>query len=364
MLQFIEETSSTEFGLAHAYNTDNSPASPMASAAQGMYICLLHHYFFMTGDEDTLLRHYPYAKTVLERMMEAVIGEIGLMKGTSLYPDFPQAMMETGNDLSLYNNSLAYCSLRAMEFLAEHCGDEKTAKMLCKHNAKVRKSINEIFFDEKLGAYVNSVDADTLERRPCVNIGALMWENDFLGEIVCEKDDIYLKFIEEHCIGEAYFRAIPNWDTSFDGDANQLHCTWPVVEENVMRLLHRSGKTELLKKWANWVEYWINKLIVPEGISYMIETDKPESDSWNCEPGTWQAYTMRQWYQDILHSYLGISFDHDGITISPPFGCGFFSLKNLHYMGGVINIECGGSGSHRIPRERLDIGGVTDIILE
>jgi len=308
-------------------------------------------------------------------MMQAVTGHGGLMKGMSLYPDFPQAMMETGDDISLYNNSLAYCSLRAMEFISGVYGDEETANKLRKHNAMIRESFNKTFYDEELNAYVNSVDASTFTRRPCVNIGSLMWENDYLEELVREKDDAYVQFIEEHCVGTAYFRSIPFWDLSYDGDANQLHCVWPVVEENVMRLLNRQGKTEILEKWAGWVGYWTGKLIVPEGISYMIETTEPETDRWNCEPGTWQAYTMRQWYQDVLHSYLGVSLDYGGVSFSPA-GCGEYSLQNLSYMGGVINIHCSGKGRYvgeicvngkvicgtrKVPFDMLNIGGVTDI---
>jgi len=378
MLEFFEKTASPEFGIGHAYATDNSPASPMAYAAQGMYICILHHYFSLTGDDSALSRHYPYAKVVLGRMMEAVTGDGGLMKGMSLYPDFPQAMMETGNDISLYNNSLAYCSLRAMEFLSGVCGDNETAEKLRKHNANIRDNFNNTFFDENLGAYVNSVDASTFERRPCVNIGSLMWENDFLEELVREKDEAYVQFIEKNCLGMSYFRSIPLWDVSYDGDANQLHCVWPVVEENVMRLLNRLGKKEILKKWAGWVGYWTGKLIIPEGISYMIETAEPETDRWNCEPGTWQAYTMRQWYQDVLHSYLGVSLDYGGVSFSPA-GCGAYSLENLCFMGGVINIECSGrgayiseidvmgmtiSGTRKIPFDMLNIGNVTGIAVK
>jgi len=378
MLIFFEETSSPDVGLSHAYATDNSSASPMAAAAQGMYICLLHHYFSITGDESALKRHYPFAVAILERMLTAVTGETGLMKGMSLYPDFPQAMMETGNDLSLYNNALAYCSLRAMEFLAGVCRDDKTVEMLITVNAKIRENFTDTFFDNNLGAYVNSVDAGTLEQRKCINIGSLMWENDFLEELVRSKDQPYSQFIEEHCIGTAYFRAIPLWDSSFDSDANQLHCTWPVVEENIMRLMRRTGKTKIIKKWASWVAYWTNKLIIPEGISYMIETESPETDSWNCEPGTWQAYTMRQWYQDVLHSYLGITLDYGGITVSAAV-CGEYRLNNLSYMGGTVNITCNGSGDYvstvtvngkaingalKIPFDMLNIGGVTDIEIE
>ena len=375
MLDFFEKNASPEFGLAHAYSTDNSSFSPMALSAQGMYICLLHHYFSMSGDKKTLTQFYPFAKLTLERMLTTIVPDNGLMKGMSLYPDFPQAMNETGNDLSLYNNSLAYCSLRAMEFLSGVMGDNENREKTAKINKIIRNNFNKIFFDEKSGAYVNSVDATTFERRPCVNIGSLMWENDFLEELVRKNDETYVKFIEAHCVGTAYFRAIPLWDTSFDGDANQLHCTWPVVEENVMRLMNRQGKTDILKKWASWVAYWTNKLLVPEGISYLIETETPETDRWNCEPGTWQAYTMRQWYQDILHAYLGVSFDYGGVNISPS-GVGAYSVSGLYYKGGTINIHCTGSGkeikeiiinnkkisgTRKIPYDLLNVGGTTSI---
>jgi len=352
MLAFVEATAPEDGRLAHAYTTANTVAAPMADAALGMYVCLLHHYYSLTGDRETLLLRYPFAKKLAERMLKAKSKVGGLLTGTSLFPDFWELLGETGNDLSLFNNSLAYCSLRAAECAAEIAGDAEFAAELRDFLSDMRDNFVKTFYSPKLGAFINSADADSLEHRGCVNVTSLMWENDFLEELVRAKDAECIGFIRENCLGEAYFRAIPFRDASYDLDANQLHCTWPVVEESVVRLANRTGGADILNKWAGWVEYWTDQLLCPEGVPYLIETDRPEPDRWNCEPGTWQAYSVRKWYQDIFHGYLGIVPDAGGVTFSPP-GTGGYLVENLHYRGKRLNIEGRGDGRY-IEEIRID----------
>jgi hypothetical protein len=362
MLGFIERSTGPGARLAHAYTTANTPASFMTETARGMYIVLLHHYWALTGDATPVFRHYGFAKEIMESALAQSAGDNdgragGLMAGTSLFPDFPNFLGEDGNDISLFNNTLAYSSLRAMETLALIVGDAATAGRLQAFLAATRRNFAGALFDPELGMFANSADAATFERRRAVNAGGVVWENDFALELVGEKDGPCMDFIEKHCVSGAYFRAIPLWDGAFDGDANQLHCTWPVVDGYMVRLASRAGNAALLRKWAGWVAYWTERLLCPEGVSCLIETDRPDTDAWNCEPGTFQAYTMRKWYEDALHGYLGIVPDCGGIGFSPS-GVGGYRLENLHYRGLRCNIECGGEGRYigslRVGGETLD----------
>jgi hypothetical protein len=345
MLGFVERTSGDGARLAHAYTTANTPASEMTVAARGMYIAMLHHYYALTGDEAAVLRHYGFARSIMELMLDTSAGggARGLMKGTSLFPDFPKFLKEDGNDISLFNNTLAYSALRAMETLSLVAGDSATAGRLQAFLAESRRSFAGIMFDPAAGMFANSADAGTRERRDAVNATGIVWENDFAGELVGGKDAPCMEFIERHCVSDAYIRAIPLWDSAFDGDANQLHCTWPVMDGYVVRLANRMGNAALLRKWAGWVSYWTDLLLCPEGVSYLVETACPDTDSWNCEPGTFQAYTMRRWYEDALHGYLGIVPDCGGISFSPA-GTGDYRLENLYYRGLRCNITCAGEG--------------------
>ncbi len=348
MLTFFEQSSDPERGIAHAYAYDNTPASIMTPSAQSMYLCLLHHHWSMTGDLAQVRAHYAFARRILDRAMRAALTDaegrpLGLFAGMSLFPDFPAFMQETGDDISLFNNSLAYCALRAMETLAELMQDEATADMLRTFLAETRARFTPTLFDEGLGIYVNSADATTRVRRQSVNVTSLFWENDYLHELVEGKAEAYMQFIEQHCMSKAYLRSIPVWDLGYDGDANQLHCTWPVVDGAFVRLAHRTGRTSCLAAWAEWVSYWTGRLLCPEGVSYLVETDTPELDRWNCESGTWQAYSMRRWYQDTLEGYLGIHLDGGGVTIAPS-GAGAFALTGLHYRGMRLDFVCTGVG--------------------
>ncbi|MDR1061531.1 MAG: hypothetical protein LBL83_10080 [Clostridiales bacterium] len=360
MLGFIERSAGPGARLAHAYTTANTPASFMTETARGMYIILLHHYWALTGDAAPVFRHYGFAKEIMESALAQSAGDNdgragGLVTGTSLFPDFPGFLGENGADVSLFNNTLTYSALRAMETLALIAGDAATAGRLQAFLAATRRNFAGALFDPELGMFANSADAATLERRRAVNAGGVVWENDFALELVGEKDGPCMDFIEKHCVSGAYFRAIPLWDGAFDGDANQLHCTWPVVDGYMVRLASRAGNAALLRKWAGWVAYWTELLLCPEGVSCLVETDRPDTDSWNCEHGTFQAYTMRKWYEDVLHGYLGIVPDCGGIGFSPS-GVGGYRLENLHYRGLRCNIECGGEGRYI---GSLRVGGET-----
>ncbi|MDR1530763.1 MAG: hypothetical protein LBS62_00995 [Clostridiales bacterium] len=344
MLNFVESSTGPEGSIAHAYTTANTPASFMPDAADSMFLYLLHHYASLTGDTPLIKQYYPFAKTILRRVLSSQLEGVPLLRGTSLFPDFPFRLQETGSDISLFNNSLAYGALRAMESLAALADDCETAELARTFSRQMRESFTDVFFEPELGMFVNSADADTRVRRRTVNIGGLMWENDFVRELVNEKDTECMAFVEKHGIGKSYFRAIPLWDASYDGDGNQLHCTWPVVDEYALRLANRMGRADILQTWAGWVQYWTGKLLCPEGISYQVETDAPELDRWNCASGTWQGYSMRKWYQDILHSCLGVLPDSGGITFAPS---GFpFRLLGLHYRGTLVDINCAGTGRY------------------
>jgi hypothetical protein len=343
MLDFVEKTADPEGGIFHFLGCNDKAFCYSPIPSQGMYICLLMDYVNQTGDLETLKKHYPFAKTVFEKFFTIESKIPGLFLGTSLFPDFPFCFKENGNDISLFNNSVAYGALRAMEALATLYGDKATAKKARDSFVSAENNF-EKFFDEKRGCFVNSIAGDTLEQRDAINTTGLMYDIDYVKDLVDPYMERAGEFLKNNAYAPAGIRSSPIFDTGFDQDANQLHCTWPVVEEFPVYAANRIGYKKAVDDYIRKISYWTGNLVVPEGISYYIETETPELDEWNCESGTWQAYSMRKWYRLVMVYILGLSADTGGLTLAAPAG-GAYSLTNYDYHGKAVTVKVSGTGA-------------------
>ncbi|GHV02258.1 hypothetical protein FACS1894211_13340 [Clostridia bacterium] len=353
MLDFFHRFSDPEKGLLHACRYDNNPGSFAPPASQGLYISLLWNYYQATGDKERLSAHYPFAKSIFDRVAALESEKTGLVAGTSLFPDFPVCLRENGRDLSLYNNSLFYGAARAMESLALTAGDRTTAERARALFLRTESAFGRYFFDAERGYFVNSVDADTLEKRDCVNLCGVMWDEDYLYDLLAPFAVPCAAYIEKHGLGEAGFRTLPLSDGSYDADANQLHCTWAATEEALLQFARLAGNREITDRWTRWTGKWAERLTIPEGISYFLEIPYPEFDEWNCEPGTFTPIAARKWYQEIFKIRLGITFDGGGVTFSAPL-CAEYTLKNLLINGKKRAVKTAGAGRHI---EYIEAGG-------
>ncbi|MDG0808637.1 glucosidase family protein [Cohnella rhizosphaerae] len=352
MLRFYEETADPERGIAHAYGYDLSVIGVSALPAQGMYITLLQQYYAMTGDLDVVARHYPFAAGLYRRIAALEVGDTGLCEGTSLFPDFPVFMQETGRDLSGMNNTIFYCASRSMEYLAALTGDEPTETLAGALFRRTERHFLPLFFDPSRGFIVSSVDADSLARRNSFNANAVKWENGYCRELLAGAHERSLQFFLDHIVSPSGLREIPPWDGAYDRDANQLQCWWPVTGEYFMRLINAFDRREPIDRWIGWVEYWARRLTCPEGIPLYVETTEPELDRWNSLKGSWQAYSMRGWYQAAVHGVVGVDIDAGGIQIHPYSG-EELTLRGLHYRGKRLHLEMRGSGPYV---EYVDVG--------
>ena len=342
-LAFFEATADRNKGLLHACNYDNTVASYSQIPAQGVYIVAAYEYWKMTGDVKTIQKHYKFIMFIYRKIRAAESKVAGLYKGSSLFPDYPKCLKETGQDISLYNNTICYGAMRALEELAAAVHDEKTRAEVSVLNEQTRKNFNRCFYDEKRGYYVNSVDAETGEKRDCINICGFFWDCAFEEELIGDKAAQLWKYISEKGISKAGIRTIPLEEDAYDADANQLHCWWPAVEEVVMRLAKTEKENQFFKDWMNRIAYWTGNLICPEGISYRFETETPETDGWNCEPGSWQAYTIRKWYAEVIGGICGIGIRQGSLVFDTPVIN--YRLKRLHVFGCKVNIACEGEGA-------------------
>lgn len=353
MLALYEQTADPAKGIVHAFRYDMIPDTFSALPAQGMYICLLHQYWGLSGDRDTVSRHYAFARLTFRRIAATESGDTGFCKGTSLYPDFPDCMQETGNDLSAFNNTVFYCAARAMESLAAFMDDAKTQREALDTALKMERSFTKLFFEEEKGFVVSSVDAGTHKKRLTFNLSALKWENNYLQDLLAAVNAPCIDFIGEHLVSSSGLREIPVWDSSFDGDANQLHCWWPVNSEYFIRMANAFDRTDLIEKFIGYIGRWTKKLCCPEGISYYTETDEAEADRWNTLKGAWQAYSIRGWYQAVMHGIVGVDVDAGGVTFYPYSGSGM-KLNGMPCRGQLLDIKMMGAGQYI---RRIDVNG-------
>ncbi len=353
MLRFYRDTASEKFGVALAISNDMRFILGCAMPAQGMYITLLQLYYSFTGDVEFIKEIYPFAKWIFDKTLELEVRSTGLCEGTSMFPDFPFFMKETGKDLSGLNNTIFYCTVRSMEYLSVLAGDRATAEVAVKVLSSMEDNFLKLFFDKEKGFIVSSVDSVTFEKRNSFNSNAVKWENNYCRELMEPALKACLGFFEKNIVCEAGLREIPVWSDAYDMDANQLHCWWPVTGEYFMRLANEFDRKDLIEKWVGWINYWSELLMCPEGISCYIETNRPDLDRWNTLPGLWYGYSMRGWYQAAIHSVFGLDIDAGGMTFFPYSG-EEMSLKNLHYMGRIYDIDMKGSGPYI---ESIEVNG-------
>jgi len=353
VLRFYEKTAHPQKGIAHAYRNDMSVASICDLPSQGMYITLLQQYYNATNDLEEVKERYRFARKIYKSILTCEVDGTGFCEGTSLFPDFPVYMKETGHDISAFNNTVLYCASRSMEYLAALIGDSETITE-CKNNCrKMESNFLKLFFDEDKGFIVNSIDSKTLEKRACYSSDAIKWENEYCSELFESISPQCMEFFDKNFVSKAGIRPMPVWDSAFDGDANQLHSWWPVMGEYYIKLVNENNRLDLIQQWIGWVSYWTKKLTIPEGIPCYIDTEEPEHDRWDTLCGTWQAYSVRGWYQAIIHGVVGLEIDAGGITFFPYEG-EEMKLKGFHYLNKILDFNMCGSGRYI---EYIEING-------
>ncbi len=363
MLDCMEQYSDAKIGIAHAFLRDMSVCDAAAPPpAQGMYLTLLELYAQAGGDWR---KHYPFAKRIFETITATEVGDLGLCRGTSLYPDFRNLIKETGNDISAFNNTVSYCAVRSMEQLALRMEDSDTATKARKLSGRMQKGFERLMYHPTYHFIDSSIDAGTLAPRGVPSNNAVKWENNFCGELTSSHDKDYLAFYEKYLVSPAGLRPLPEWHECYDIDANQLHCWWPVMSEFYIRLINRFNRPDLINQYVGWVEYWSERLTCPEGISCYDNVKEVPFDAWNCLCGIWHGYSIRGFYNAIVHGFVGVDFDQEGFHIYPYSG-EEVALRGLHFGERIFDITIKGSGPS-VAHVRIngdDFGAATTIPME
>ncbi len=363
MLECFEKYSHPELGIAHAFGLDMSVSDSAAPPpAQGMYITLLDLYRISGGDFS---KHYAFAKKLIQSIFNSEVNNTGFCIGTSLYPDHRGLVNETGNDISAFNNTVSYCAIRSMEKIAKAMGDNEMQEKCKAFADRMLLNFENIMYNEQIGFIDSSVEATTYEKRNVPTNNAVKWENNYCGELVEKRGEEYLKFYEENLVSPSGIRPVPEWCEAYDADANQLHCWWTVMSEFYTRLVNKYDRPDLMKQYASWVEYWTEKLMCPEGVSCYDNEFEVPYDNWNARCGTWHGYNIRGFYNSIVHAFVGVDFDENGLNIYAYSG-EELELNNLHFGEKTFDIKMNGSGKNvlKLVLNGEDLGAVSNIPFE
>lgn len=341
LLELYMQTANSNGGIVHCFNRDMTHKITSVYSAQGFYISLLYQYHINGGD---ITPYYDFAKKLLRNILSHEVKNLGLCDGYSLFPDFREAIMETGNDISTFNNSSLYCAVSAMEYMAQEMGDHETYKEASEFTERTRKNFSNIFFDKENGYFVSSVQSETLEKRPSYTSMAIKWDNPFCHDLVTGKNREVIRFFEKNFIKGPGIAPLPSWGKSYDFDSNQAHSWWPATSEYFARLINEENRKDLIDKFISWIEYWTDKLMCPEGVDCYVETETPDTDFWTCINGAWQAYSIRAWYEAVVHAVVGVEIANDGIYLYPYSG-EEMSLLGLNFGQKKLDVYMKGSGT-------------------
>jgi hypothetical protein len=339
------DTADPEQGIVHSFSNDMSIASYSPTTSQAIYISMLYLYYSSTHDIEEVKKRYAFSLKIFERILALEVKDSGFCKGTSLFPDFPKFMKETGNDASLFNNSLFYSAARSMECLAILMDDIPTRNKSRAVFTRFEQNFLPMFFNTEKKFFVSSIDAGTLTQRDSYNLSSVKWDSGFFSDLVETVSPLSMDFIAKNLISNVGLREIPLWNESFDGDANQLHCWFTANAQFFIRTANENNRADLLDKFRGWVEYWTSQLTIPEAINYYAENIKPEKERWNSQFGVWQMFGIKEWYLSVIHGIFGMDAGLGGITFYPYDG-DEMTLNGFHYMGRQFDVAMKGSGKY------------------
>lgn len=327
------------------YNQDWTYTQSQAMPTNSLYFILLYEVFCMDRDIDILRKYYPVAKKLFNNIISMQNKKTGLIEGSSLFPDHPDLFLETGHDISSFNNTLYYAAFRCLEYISVVLEDSKMSDTLNEILNCYEKQYFDLFYVKEDNFMASSIDADTLEKRKSYNINGIKLEHAYFMDLIEDAIPNTIKYIESKLLTKNGLRMLDKEDELYDSDANQLHYWFPVNGEYFLRSANILNRRDLIDKWIGWVSYWTDQLMCPEGISIHAEYDTPPKDGWTTLNGSFQAFVMRPWYAGILQNVIGINMEDGEITVCPCDG-DYYHISNLKCRQGNLDVEIKGSGRY------------------
>ena len=148
--------------------------------------------------------------------------------------------------------------------------------------------------------------------------------------------------MDKHLRSEKCLLSLPQWDTAWMADGNQLGSSYPAADYfylNVHKLLGDDGG---LKAWLGDVEWFWRHHTAPEAFTPEAENeDEFGPDNHGCK----QLQALTCWYDCLYMGLAGMDFDHEGITLTP-WGDRPVDIRGLRLHGTSFDLSIRGSGRH------------------
>jgi hypothetical protein len=349
VLRFFHQHCHPRIGLPLQFTTAFTPRLKEPFAAQAQYICGLYQYVAATGDLDLAREVLPTCRFILDRCRERVVRtadgvDTGLVAGNALWPDFPEAMDEDGDDANTLNNSLLYQGLRAMDYLARALGDAGLADECRAWAARLRASFVTYLFDQEHGYFLSSCSARDLSPRRHYPGQAIFWLTPFARELVAHAPGRIADFMDRHLRSARCLLTLPHWDQAWMADGNQLGSSYPAADHFYVNLHKLTGDAAGLRAWLGDVAWYWQHHTAPEAFTPEAENEDlfgPDNH------GGKQLQAVSTWYTCLYHGAAGLDCDHEGLTVTP-WGDLPVDIRGLKLRGAVIDLRIRGKGNHAV----------------
>ena len=267
VLRFYHKRLHDQIGIPISFSGTFEARLQTSFPAQLQFIAMLYHTVATTGDVALAKELMPTCRFLLDRCRERKVQETGLVKGCAMWPDFPEAMEETGNDVSSMNNSIMYQGLRSMEFLAAAVGDDALATECREWAAALRASFVKYLFDEEKGFFISSCDSVTLEPRKHYCAQSVFWMTSFARELITHAPQRIADFMNKELRSDKCLLTLPHWDRAWMADGNQLGSSYPVADHFYLNAQKLVGNVSGLKQWQGDVEWFWGYHTAPEAFT-------------------------------------------------------------------------------------------------
>lgn len=311
LLQFYRETAHPEKGIFHSLSTEGKPMLAMAPVAQCLYGVMLYQYYCFTHDIDVLKEYYEFSKKIVENALSDEVNGSGLVAGVSLYPDYPEHVGQTGNDISSFNNSILYQALRCMSVCAELLNKHDDAKKYAEFAERLKEAFNKYLFDKEKGYYYDSIDSKDFTPRKHYPVYAILDTSPFALELVDDKLEKVAAFMKSNFPQKYGLSMFSRKDSCFMKDGNQLGMYMPVIEGFYRHVMKCVGSNDEAVKFVELIEWAWNQLSVPEALSCEAVNHGLTLDN----PGRKQAFCIKAWYSMYVKLVLGNCIDHESDCI-------------------------------------------------
>ncbi len=342
LLRFWREVCHPQFGIPLQLTTGFQMRLNNAFPAQCQYIASLYHTFAVTGDLALVRELLPTCEFIIDQCRKDEVQASGLVVGPALWPDFPEAMGETGEDISSLNNSLLYQGLCAMAVFYEALGrtDEATG---CRTWAdRLRGSFVKYLYDEEQGYFISSCSSRDFSPRKHYCSQAIFWLTPFARDLVAHAPERIAAFMDGHLRSAKCLLSLPRWDTAWMADGNQLGASYPAADHFYLGVHKMIGDAKALDAWLGDVDWFWGRHTVPEAFTPEAENEHEIGPD---NPGCKQAQCCSTWHANLYLALAGMDFDHDGITFTA-WGDRPVSIRNLVLRGTSLDIIINGVGNH------------------